>query len=108
MTRCALALVAVLAVAGCSGSSADFIPAGTWSGSTSDDREFTIHVGDEIEVNRREGQFVDRGVLQVEEGPTRTTITCDLHKDEEELRCEVTTERRGQPATTEVIDLMLL
>ena len=108
MNRCALLLVLLLGLPGCSGSSADLIPPGTWTGSTADDREFTMQVGDEIEVNRREATFVERGVLEVEEGPSRTTITCDLHENEEELRCEVTTERRGQSATTEVIDLMLL
>lgn len=109
MTRCTLALLGLLAVAGCSsGSSSDTIPGGTWSGSTAEDREFTIEVADDIEVNRRDARYVEPGVLEVREDAARTTLTCDLSEDEEELRCDVSTELRGQPATTEVIDLMLL
>lgn len=108
MRRACLVLVALLGVAGCAGSSSDMIPPGTWSGSTADDREFTIEVTDEVEVNRRDARYVERGVLEVRMDPFRTTITCDLHEDEEELRCDVSTKAPGLPTTTEVIDLMLL
>lgn len=110
MTRLGLVLLTVLASAACSGgSSSNTIPPGTWSGSTADDREFVIEVTDEVEVNRREARYVERGVLEVRQDPFRITITCDLHEDEEELRCDVSTTAPGlSTPMTEVIDLMLL
>lgn len=108
MTRSALVLAAAVLLAGCSGTSSDAIPGGTWAGSTADDREFVIEVGEDLEVNRREARYVDRGVLEVEAGAARMTVQCELLENEEELRCDVSTKVPGQPDTTEVIDLMLL
>ena len=112
MTRSLPLLVAVLmaglTLSGCSQSESDLIPPGTWTGSTSDDREFTIEVGEDIEVNRREARYTEPGVLEVEEKAARTTILCEVAEDEEELSCDVTTQVGQQPPTTEVVDLMLL
>lgn len=108
MTRLCLLLLAVITLAGCADSSSQAVPPGTWAGSTAADQEFLITVGEEIEVNRVEARYVERGVLEARVGTVRMRLTCELLDNEEELRCSVTTQAPEFPTTTEVIDLMLL
>lgn len=103
-------VVAPLLLSGCGGGKKPFIPPGTYAGSTAADRAFTLDVGEKVTVNKREGRFTDRGVVQVKDHGIVTTVTCKVtDRKGEELRCEVRTAPPGTPIpATEVIDLMLL
>lgn len=110
--RAAAGLVTgVLVLTACGGGGGNsFVPPGSYAGSTAADRAFTLDVSDKVQVNRREGRFIKRGVIEVKDGGAITTLTCRvLDKRGEELRCtlHVRPAQNGTP-TTEVLDLMLL
>jgi hypothetical protein len=107
----ALLVLAPLLLTACgSGDKAQFIPPGSWAGSTAGDRPFTLDISDKPTVNKRKARFVEHGVLEVKDHGVTTTIRCTVvGKKAEELRCDVrTAPPGGAPPTTEVIDLMLL
>ena len=107
-----MVVAAALAVAltGCSEEGAgDQLPGGTFAGSTSSDRAFTLEVAEESRINDKKARFVGRGELELRDADVRTTLTCKVtDEDREELRCTLRTTPPDGPPTTEVIDLMLL
>lgn len=111
MRRVALLLAWLLALSACGdGASNSFTPPGSYAGSTAADQAITLDVSDKVRINRREGRFVQRGVIEVKDGGAVTTLSCKVVDNKgEELRCtlRVTPNQSGAP-TTEVLDLMRL
>lgn len=96
-------------LAGCGGASGDALPSGTFAGSTATDRALVVEIGSTIKVDRREARLIDRGMIEVRDGSVRTTLTCRKTDPKgQELRCTVRHEPPRGPATSEVVDLMLL
>lgn len=94
----------------CSSDENAYIPPGTYAGSTSSDQPFTLDIGEKVHVNKVEGRFVKRGVIEIEERNFKATLTCKVtDKKGEELRCTLAFagNNKAKPVT-EVIDLMLL
>lgn len=109
--RAAVSLaVAAVALTACGGNTNDFIPPGSYAGSTANDRAFTLDVSDKVRINRHEARFVRRGVVELRDRGTLTRLTCKVLDDKgEELRCTLRVAPADDSApTTEVLDLMLL
>lgn len=109
--RVAVAVVlAPLLLTACSSDNKSFIPPGTYAGTWRADQPFTLEVGEKVLVNKLEGKFVKRGVIEVDRKGFRATLTCRVtDPDGEELRCNVNVPRTDTtPAVTTDIDLMLL
>lgn len=103
----AFAVIALLALTGCAQGSAELIPPGTYSGSTSLDRAVTLTFGvNEVEVNRRKKSAVlvkpdinNEFVARLEPGSPKWK--CKVVAKGEEIQCIVKYSDRS-----EVIDLM--
>jgi hypothetical protein len=106
----AACLVVLPLLVGCRSDENAYIPPGTYAGSTSSDQAFTLDIGDKVHVNKVEGRFVKRGVIEIKGPNFKAKLTCKVtDKKGEELRCALDFPGNGtfKPAT-EVIDLMLL
>jgi hypothetical protein len=110
MRRLVLVALASVALVGCGSGEKTYIPPGSYAGSTPDDQPFTLDVGDKIHVNKIEGKFVRRGVIEVKLHDVRETVACKVSDSKgEELHCTLrfTSDKFPKPITG-VIDLMLL
>lgn len=110
MRRVTTAVVASLALTACGSGNHSYIPPGTYAGSTATDLPVTLDVGDKIHVNKLEGKLVKRDVIEVKHRGVHFLVTCKVaDKKGEELRCTFSFPKTdAAPATSEVIDLMLL
>jgi major membrane immunogen (membrane-anchored lipoprotein) len=103
-------LVAPLVLSACGSGNKPYIPPGTYAGTYAGDQPFTLDVGDKVHVNKLEGKFVKRGVVEVKDKDFHETLTCRVaDRKGEELHCTArfTSDKLPKPVT-EVIDLMLL
>ena len=110
MRVAAVLILTPLLLAGCSSDSKSYIPPGTYAGSTAADQPFTLEVGEKVRVNKIEGRFVKRGVIEVDRKGLHVTLACKVTDPKgEELRCALKFPGAGGlPAVSTDIDLMLL